>query len=38
MINGSDPHEFVDTLDIIKLDDQQLVVGQDGYSVTYQKK
>lgn len=38
MINGSDPHEFADTLDIIKLDEQQLILGQDGYSVTYQRK
>ena len=38
MVNGSDPHEFADTLDIISLDDKQLVLGQDGYSVTYQKK
>ena len=38
MINGSDPHEFADTLDIISLDDKQLVLGQDGYSVTYQRK
>ena len=38
MINGSDPHEFVDTLDIISVDDKSLVLGQDGYSVTYQKK
>lgn len=38
MINGSDPHEFADTLDIITLDEQQLTLGQDGYSVTYQRK
>ena len=38
MINGSDPHEFTDTYDIISLDDKQLVLGQDGYTVTYQKK
>ena len=38
MINGSDPHEFTDTYDIISIDDKQLVLGQDGYTVTYQKK
>ena len=38
MINGSDPHEFTDTYDIVSLDDKQLVLGQDGYTVTYQKK
>ncbi len=38
MINGSAPREFVDTLDIISVDDQKLVLGQDGYSVAYQKK
>ena len=38
MINGSDPHKFADTLDIISLDDEQLILGQDGYSVTYQRK
>ena len=38
MINGSDPHEFADTLDVISVDDTHLVLGQDGYSVTYQKK
>ena len=38
MINGSDPHEFADTLDIISVDDKNLVLGQNGYSVTYQRK
>ncbi len=38
MINGSSPHEFVDTLEIISIDDQSLVLGQDGYSVAYQRK
>ena len=38
MINGSVPSEFADTLDIISVDQQQLVVGSDGYTVTYQKK
>ena len=38
MINGSDPHEFADTLDIISVDDKNLVLGQNGYSVTYQRR
>ena len=38
MINGSDPHEFVDTMNIVSVDDKKLVLGQDGYTVTYQKK
>ena len=38
MINGSDPHPFADTLDIVSLSDSVLVVGQDGYSVTYHRK
>ncbi|MBR1513385.1 MAG: hypothetical protein IJ622_03735 [Bacteroidales bacterium] len=38
MINGSVPSEFADTLDIISVDKGQLVLGSDGYSVTYQKK
>ena len=37
-INGSVPSHFADTLDIISVDKNQLVVGSDGYSVTYQKK
>ncbi len=38
VINGSVPSEFADTLDIISVDKEKLVVGSDGYSVTYQKK
>lgn len=38
MVNGSAPHEFADTLDIVSLDEKTLVLGQDGYSVTYQRK
>lgn len=37
-INGSVPSEFADTLDILSVDNEKLVVGSDGYSVTYQKK
>ena len=35
VINGSVPTEFADTLDIISVDKEKLVVGSDGYSVTY---
>ena len=38
MINGSNPQEFADTLDIISIDETSLVLGQDGYTVKYQKK
>ena len=29
---------FADTNNIISLDENQLVIGQDGYSVTYQRR
>ena len=35
---GSNQGEFSDTVDIIFVDEHKLVIGQDGYSVTYQKK
>ena len=35
---GSNPTSFADTNNIISLDETQLVIGQDGYSVTYQRK
>lgn len=35
---GSNQSEFSDTNVIISVDDNTLVIGQDGYSVTYQKK
>lgn len=38
MINGSNPQEFADTLDIVSIGDSTLVLGQDGYTVSYQKK
>ena len=38
VINSSVPSEFADTLDIISIDKEKLIVGSDGYSVTYQKK
>ena len=38
VINGATTSEFVDTLDIISVDKEKLVVGSDGYSVSYQKK
>ena len=36
--NGSAPTSFADTNNIISLDETQLVIGQDGYTVTYQRK
>lgn len=38
IINSSNPSEFADTLDIVSIDAEKLVLGQDGYSITYQKK
>ena len=38
VFNGSEPYEFADTLDVISVDDKQLMLGQDGYTVTYQRK
>ena len=35
---GSNPTSFADTNNIISLDETQLVIGQDGYSVTYHRK
>ena len=36
--NGSNQDEFSDTNVIISVNEETLVIGQDGYSVTYQKK
>ena len=36
--NGTVQSSFADTNTIISLDEKQLVIGQDGYSVTYQRK
>lgn len=36
--NGSAPASFADTNNIISLDDSLLVIGQDGYTVTYHRK
>ena len=36
--NGTVQSSFADTNTIISLDETQLVIGQDGYSVTYQRK
>ena len=36
--NGINQAEFADTNTIISLNDSLLVIGQDGYSVTYQRK
>ena len=39
MINGYNPQEFADTLNIVSVDEQQLVLSdKDGYQVTYQRK
>ena len=35
---GTNPHEFSDTLHIVKLTDDELTLEQAGYTVTYQKK
>ena len=35
---GTNPHDFVDTMKIVKIDDKELVLEQAGYQVTYQKK
>ena len=35
---GSAPTSFADTNNIISLNDSLLVIGQDGYSVTYYRK
>ena len=36
--NGTTQASFADTNNIISLDENQLVIGQDGYSVTYQRR
>lgn len=36
--NGSVPTTFADTNNIISLDENNLVIGQDGYSVTYERR
>ena len=35
---GTNPHDFVDSMKIVKLDEQQLVLEQAGYTVTYMRK
>ncbi len=35
---GTNPHDFVDTMKIVKLDETELVLEQAGYTVTYQRK
>jgi hypothetical protein len=35
---GTNPHEFSDTLNIMELTDDKLVLEQAGYTVTYQRK
>ena len=35
---GTNPHDFVDTMHIVKLDEQHLILEQAGYTVTYQRK
>ena len=36
--NGTTQYSFADTNNIISLNDSLLVIGQDGYSVTYHRK
>ena len=35
---GTNPHEFSDTLRIVKVTDEELVLEQAGYTVTYKRK
>ena len=35
---GTNPHDFVDTMKIVKVGKEQLVLEQTGYTVTYQRK
>lgn len=35
---GTNPHDFVDTMRLVKVDETQLVLEQAGYTVTYQRK
>jgi len=35
---GTNPHDFVDTMKIVKLDETELVLEQAGYTVSYQRK
>ena len=35
---GTNPHDFVDTMKIVKLDAEQMVLEQAGYTITYQRK
>ena len=35
---GMAPSSFSDTNNIISLDDKNLVIGQDGYTVTYERR
>ena len=35
---GTNPHDFVDTMKIVKLDEQELVLEQAGYTITYLRK
>jgi len=35
---GTNPHDFVDTMNIVKVDEKQLVLEQAGYTVSYQRK
>lgn len=35
---GTNPHDFSDTLTIVEITEQNLVLEQAGYTVTYQRK
>ena len=35
---GTNPHDFVDTMRIVKVDETELVLEQAGYTITYQRK
>ena len=35
---GTNPHDVVDTMKVVKVDEKELVLEQAGYIVTYQRK
>lgn len=35
---GSNPHDFCDTLNIVRVTDEELVLEQGGYEITYVKR
>lgn len=35
---GSNPHDFTDTLTVVELTNEKMVLEQAGYKITYQRK